>query len=239
MKIVDECDELANEAAIGDCLNQSRCLSVLKMASGLALRTHFESNGGTPIRIDLARVISFTLESVIKANSQSKKHLLFDCPVDTEPSVAIGDYVARFSQMSPVEDEVLITAIGVMDRFIAYESPRGFSLAEANVHRLWAAAFVISQKWLDDNVLSNGFYAKISGVKINELNALERAFLIAVNFSVGVCPEEFELYRSSAVSLASVLQHFTDLQSFVITAVRELRCRFVANQLACALTPIV
>ena len=55
---------------------------------------------------------------------------------------------------------------------------------------------VLGAKFYDDLYYSNAYYAKVGGVKINELNSLEAVFLQMIDFRLHVTPEEFEHYKN-------------------------------------------
>ncbi|CAE8625639.1 unnamed protein product, partial [Polarella glacialis] len=50
-------------------------------------------------------------------------------------------------------------------------------------------------KFQDDVFFTNAHYAKIGGLRVDELNALERRFCQLLDWRLFVKPGEFELYR--------------------------------------------
>lgn len=69
-----------------------------------------------------------------------------------------------------------------------------FVLNPKNVHKLLMTAILISVKCCDDEYYKQSYYAKVAGLKLKELNALEVSFLENLNFSTFVSPEEFNTY---------------------------------------------
>ena len=63
---------------------------------------------------------------------------------------------------------------------------------------------MLSAKFYDDLYYSNAYYAKVGGVKINELNSLEAAFLEMIEFRLFVSPEEFEQYKNHVILAVGV-----------------------------------
>lgn len=64
-------------------------------------------------------------------------------------------------------------------------------LLNSNVHRLVLASLVVAAKYTDDHYYSNLYYAKVGGVPVHELNALEAAFLRILEFSLYVSTDEY------------------------------------------------
>ena len=53
---------------------------------------------------------------------------------------------------------------------------------------------LVSIKYNEDDYFSNKFYAKVGGVSINEIDTLEYAFLILIDFKLYVSEELFQKY---------------------------------------------
>ena len=49
-------------------------------------------------------------------------------------------------------------------------------------------------KFYDDSFFNNELYARIGGVSVDELNALELEFVFLINFSLLITEEEFQKY---------------------------------------------
>ena len=58
--------------------------------------------------------------------------------------------------------------------------------------RVMAAA-----KFYDDSFFNNELYARIGGVSVDELNALELEFVFLINFSLLITQEEFQKYYNA------------------------------------------
>jgi hypothetical protein len=52
----------------------------------------------------------------------------------------------------------------------------GMYLTMSNVHRLFVVGCLEGAKWTEDVVISNLFFAKVAGIELAELNAMESVF---------------------------------------------------------------
>ena len=55
---------------------------------------------------------------------------------------------------------------------------------------------MIASKFVDDVFLTNGYYAHIGGIRVEELNRLEAEFLDAICFSLFVTSADYDRYTS-------------------------------------------
>ena len=53
---------------------------------------------------------------------------------------------------------------------------------------------MLAAKFFDDAFFANSFYARVGGIKVEELNQLELNFIACINFSLFVCQEDFLNY---------------------------------------------
>jgi hypothetical protein len=73
----------------------------------------------------------------------------------------------------------------------------GYVVSWANVHRLAVAAFLVAIKYSEDSVISNTWWAKVGGVPLKELCALESQLCDKLHFSFFV---DAELYSQTLQS---------------------------------------
>ena len=78
-----------------------------------------------------------------------------------------------------------------------------FVLSELNIHRVVITSVMIAAKFFDDLYFNNAFYARVGGIPTKELNELEVDFLLRVNFSLRVAPDEFERYNRELLAHAT------------------------------------
>ena len=68
-----------------------------------------------------------------------------------------------------------VLALALLDRLQAVN--HAYILNYQNVHKLLMTAILISVKTNDDIFYKQSYYAKVAGLKLEELNALEAKFL--------------------------------------------------------------
>mmetsp|Transcript_102246 Transcript_102246/g.181551 ORF Transcript_102246/g.181551 Transcript_102246/m.181551 type:complete len:100 (-) Transcript_102246:132-431(-) len=76
------------------------------------------------------------------------------------------------------------------------------------IHRLLAAATVVSAKFLDDLFYSNEHYAKVCGLRLKELNSLERSFVSLLRWKLAVAPAGYNVYRSQVQRAVHAVEKF-------------------------------
>ena len=62
------------------------------------------------------------------------------------------------------------------------------------------ASFLIAIKFNEDIYYSNGFYSKVGGITLAELDELEYSFLILTNFNIYVNPDLYNKYYESFIN---------------------------------------
>lgn len=63
-------------------------------------------------------------------------------------------------------------------------SAQAIRLCCSNVHRLTAAAFLVTTKFVDDDTYSNEFYAQVFGLTLEDTNTVEKTFLQNLEYSL-------------------------------------------------------
>ncbi|KAJ3038213.1 hypothetical protein HDV00_000885 [Rhizophlyctis rosea] len=82
----------------------------------------------------------------------------------------------------------------VRDRIRSFSSSSSSSSSTHNLkhhpllcpRRSFLTSLILAHKYLNDKALSNGAWARISGLAVSEINLAEREFLICVGYEVGV-----------------------------------------------------
>lgn len=62
-----------------------------------------------------------------------------------------------------------------------------FTLSSLTAHRFVIAAVVVASKALCDGFCTNAHYARVGGIRVGELNVLERELLSAIDWRLTVC----------------------------------------------------
>eukprot|EP00446_Apocalathium_sp_SHHI-4_P005285 CAMPEP_0177178176 /NCGR_PEP_ID=MMETSP0367-20130122/14192_1 /TAXON_ID=447022 ORGANISM="Scrippsiella hangoei-like, Strain SHHI-4" /NCGR_SAMPLE_ID=MMETSP0367 /ASSEMBLY_ACC=CAM_ASM_000362 /LENGTH=286 /DNA_ID=CAMNT_0018624823 /DNA_START=85 /DNA_END=945 /DNA_ORIENTATION=+ len=110
------------------------------------------------------------------------------------PAVSIERYVLRIREYFGCSEECFVLALVYIDRVMKHHP--AYAFGQLSGHRMVLSAMVLAIKFLDDNFLSNKFYARVGGLQVTELNTLEIKMMKLLNYRLLVVPEEFEVYRS-------------------------------------------
>jgi hypothetical protein len=105
------------------------------------------------------------------------------------PQISLIKYVERLKTLGHCETSFLIALIYI-DRIFAADS--NFALTERNVHRLFFACTIVAEKFMNDDVYVNTYYAGVGGVSLREMNNLEAILLTALMWRLRVSPEEYD-----------------------------------------------
>mmetsp|Transcript_67718 Transcript_67718/g.177596 ORF Transcript_67718/g.177596 Transcript_67718/m.177596 type:complete len:431 (+) Transcript_67718:259-1551(+) len=117
------------------------------------------------------------------------------------PPIGISAYLLRLSATFRCSDATFIAALIVVDRVLGYDGGR-LPLTMRNVHRLFLGALVVAVKYHEDLVYANSHYAKSGGVRLREVNRLERTLLVSLDFDLGVSPEQYRLYEATLLNFS-------------------------------------
>lgn len=157
----------------------------------------FVSNTLSPkskdISTQLISAISKTLEKLIDKNfsfsSKNSRYKIFSNK--TIPEITLYDYINRIYKYTEISISTLIISLIYTDRFCISTN---ILLTNYNVHRVLFCAVLASIKFNEDIVFSMKFYAKVAGVKAEELRNLEEAFFYGTKGSLYVDVKEYEMY---------------------------------------------
>jgi hypothetical protein len=105
------------------------------------------------------------------------------------PQISLFKYVERLKNLGHCETSFLFALIYI-DRIISADST--FALTERNVHRLFFTCTIVAEKFMNDDVYFNSYYALVGGVHLREMNRLEAILLHALMWRLGVSQEEYD-----------------------------------------------
>lgn len=114
-------------------------------------------------------------------------------------------YVRRLVSYSNCSASAFVTMLVYLDR--VQEKCKELSMTEMNCHRLLSTALVLAIKYLDDEVYSNAYYARVGGLSTSELNNLETTMLGILDWNLTVSPDTYNLYEDSLMQSATLHQH--------------------------------
>merc|ERR1719277_2350730 len=106
--------------------------------------------------------------------------------------MTLRDYAMRIQQFFDCSSSCFALSLIYMDR-LAQRHP-SFTVEPLSCHKMLLTSMVVAAKFLDDKFFNNAFYAKVGGVSLHELNAMEAEFLKLLGFALHVNPQEFAAY---------------------------------------------
>jgi len=138
-------------------------------------------------------VIANLLGKLASKNEARHKNDMF-LPFDFQspPDISITRYLERIVKYTPCSKECFFVALIFLDRIIENV---GLRITERNVHRLLITSIMISAKLLDDETFNNGYYSKVGGLAVGELNGLEIHFLEFLHYNLSVSADMVQAYR--------------------------------------------
>eukprot|EP00727_Mastigamoeba_balamuthi_P009070 m51a1_g4786 putative n-terminal domain protein (217) ;mRNA; f:62382-63603 len=106
------------------------------------------------------------------------------------PTITITDYIMRIAFYVPQSCPTMwVQALLYIDRLL--KRNHGFMLASNNVHRIIITSVMAALKFNEDKTYANEFFARVAGVALAELNALELAFLRFIDWDLYINPATF------------------------------------------------
>ena len=115
------------------------------------------------------------------------------------PKISLEDYCNRILKFGKISTATLVQSIIYIDKIIT-QHPQLLTIR--TVHRLLLSSIIVSAKFIDDHHLTNTNFARIFGVKLNELNTLEVQFCKLMSFSLFTPVTTFNKYWRTIHSLA-------------------------------------
>merc|ERR1719188_2787840 len=110
-----------------------------------------------------------------------------------DPQLSVHDYLTRIQTYFQCSHECFVLGLVYIDRIVKIHPE--FTICSLNIHRLLVTSVMLGAKFFDDVYYSNAYYAKVGGVRTQELNALEALFLRLIEWKLHVLPQEYEQYR--------------------------------------------
>ena len=98
------------------------------------------------------------------------------------PAITPEAYITRIATFINVDPCILLILLYYIDKL----SPDYLTITSLTVHRFLISAICCGSKALSDSFATNSRYAKVGGVELVEMNALEREFLIAIDWRLAV-----------------------------------------------------
>ena len=159
------------------------------MKYDLATSTEEVDIGG----LSVVKVMDSVLRRMIEQSTQraDTQKLLTKFQSSSVPGISVLDYLYRVSNYAKCSDSCFIIALVYLDRLI---ETRSVALTVLNVHRLIITSVLVAAKMYEDEYFNNSFYARLGGVSVAELNALELEFVKLISFCTHVDLQIFNRY---------------------------------------------
>jgi len=176
-------------------------LSILKRYNGRWIMSRDEEESGINFlrskdeetyKLLIAPVIANTLADMVDQNDRTSVPWSTVFDDQTPPAISIKDYLNRIIKYTPCSAECYLLALIFLDRIM---TSRSIQLNSYNVHRFLIISVLIATKILDDSPYENRYFSHVGGISVQELNQLERQFLVLLNFNLNIPPRYFECYR--------------------------------------------
>ncbi|KAL6764348.1 cyclin-domain-containing protein [Haematococcus lacustris] len=98
------------------------------------------------------------------------------------PAISLYDYLTRIARHAKMSPACFVVALMLIDEACTKEPALGPT--QLTVHRLVLAALVLAAKSCEDETYKNGFLAKVGGIPLSELNAMELQLLLLLDFQL-------------------------------------------------------
>ncbi|OBZ88265.1 PHO85 cyclin-like protein psl1 [Choanephora cucurbitarum] len=167
------------------------------------------------------KLLTALLEKITRTNDQLQlesglhKPSTYTCfHARSIPTISIHAYFTRILKYCPCANECLIALLVYFDR-MTQPSPHltPLHIDSYNIHRLIITGLMISSKLYSDVFFTNTRYAKVGGLPVGELNALELEFLRLNSYNLFVDIDKLQRYGDNVLELWS---HSQDISALAI-----------------------
>ena len=110
----------------------------------------------------------------------------------TPPGISVLDYLHRLAKHATLIPPLLLSMVYYIDRLCAMYPD--FTINTLTVHRFLITAATVAAKGLSDSFWNNSTYARVGGVRVNELKMLELEFLYRLDWKIVPNPEVLSAY---------------------------------------------
>ncbi|KAG9256389.1 nuc-1 negative regulatory protein preg [Emericellopsis atlantica] len=148
---------------------------------------------------DLVELIAHMLTELITTNDhiQMQSGRLTRFHSRTPPGISVRDYLHRLARHATLIPPILLSMVYYIDRLCAMYPE--FTINTLTVHRYLITAATVAAKGLSDAFWNNATYARVGGVRLQELKLLELEFLHRVDWRIVPNPEVLVAYYNGLV----------------------------------------
>jgi len=161
------------------------------------LRPHHFDLGIFPVEKTIQIVANYlelltTHNDVLYAPSRTQFH------AQSVPTIDILSYLVRIQKYCPATNECYLAIIVYVHHLIRLNATKLYStpitVDSYSIHRLVITSIVLAAKLFSDIFFTNHRYAKVGGIKVDELNRLEVSLLLALDFKLFIPETELQYY---------------------------------------------
>lgn len=127
----------------------------------------------------VADMLAALLMQLLSNNDTLPVRLLTLFHARTPPPISVAHYLQRFVRYAPFGNECFILLLVYLDRIVQHT---GLVISSLSIHRLIVTGLLLATKFSQDRYYTNGHFARVGGLPLSELNALELEFLHCVGF---------------------------------------------------------
>lgn len=148
---------------------------------------------------DVVELIACMLSELITTNDAIRisSAVLTRFHSRTPPGISVRDYLHRLARHATLTPPLLLAMVYYIDRLCAMYQE--FTINTLTVHRFLITAATVAAKGLSDSFWNNATYARVGGVRIQELKLLELEFLHRVDWKIVPNPEVLVAYYNGLV----------------------------------------
>ena len=116
--------------------------------------------------------------------------------------ISLQSYIQRLLQYVELNNSHFILALKYFNRVI---QKGNYKKSNISFHKLFFVCLVAADKYLEDDIFNNSYYAQVGGMKCADLFAMEMEFYEAIEFDLYVNDQEFEDFKKEIYSGISCL----------------------------------
>lgn len=141
----------------------------------------------------LVAIIGMLLDKTVARNDGLKRvSKLHDFESDRACSLGASEYLSRMMRYGKCSPSCAVVGLIYLQR-IKQRTPSA-CVTSNNLQRLLLVAVLLANKYLDDLYYSNKHWAKIGGITLQEINALELTVLRLLDWKMNVTREDYLAY---------------------------------------------
>ena len=107
------------------------------------------------------------------------------------PKVTLQYFLDRIKRYSEIEKSTLLIILIYVDRMCVTS---GIILNPHNIHRLILGCLILAIKYNEDTYFNNEYYAKVGGISLKDLNALEEISFELIDYNLFVSEDIYKKY---------------------------------------------